>query len=603
MGIALPEAGARPEAGRFRVPAGRVTRAGCLVLSGYLVAAVLLNWRLWAGLRTMTPLGDPGPADNDLFAWFMRYTAEAVAHGHLPALVTQALNAPRGINLMWNTSFLLPSLVMAPVTLLAGPQASLTLMLTLGYAGSAAAMWWLLRRHGASVLAGGLGGALYGFSPALLDSAVSHYNLQFAVLPPLIIEAVLRILGRKGRPAAVGAWLGVLVAAQVFIEEEVLADVVIGCLLLTVVLAASHPRAALPRLRAAATALAAGAVVALAVCGYGLWIQFRGPLTEHGSPFPNSKTVNSVGAFVNPSAGLVFHTASGAAYAAGHGLIGSEYLAYLGWPLLVLLVLIVIRYWGDLRVRVAGVIWAVLELLSLGGGSAVLPFHWLQGLPLLVEMLPDRLSILADGAAAAALAFGLDLARARASATPAPLAVASQIAAPQTKAGWIRRAAPVTVAVLALLPLIPRPAAAVPAATVPDGWYTVFTRLRLPATASVLVVPVPYSHQSSAMRWQATTGKPGELVAGWFIGPGPGGRAVTESYGPPYVSKAVICLDALWKGSIPASRCSMVPAALAYWRPAAVVAETSPGSPLGQFLTKLLGPPATRDGQLLGWRS
>jgi hypothetical protein len=598
MGIALPEAGARPEAGRFRVPAGPVTQAGCLVLCGYLVAAVLLNWRLWAGLRTMTPLGDPGPADNDQFAWFMRYTAEAVAHGHLPALVTQALNAPRGINLMWNTSFLLPSLVMAPVTLLGGPQASLTLMLTLGYAGSAAAMYWLLRRHSASVLAGGLGGALYGFSPALLDSAVSHYNLQFAVLPPLIIEAALRILGGKGRPVAVGAWLGVLVAAQVFIEEEVLADVVIACLLLTVVLAASHPRSALPRLRAAAAGLGAGVLVAVAICAYALWIQFHGPLTEHGSPFPNSKTVNSAGAFVNPSAGLVFHTASSAAYAVGHGLTGSEYLAYLGWPLLVLLVLIIVRYWRDLRVRAAGVIWAVLELLSLGGGSALLPFHWLQGLPLLVEMLPDRLSILADGAAAAALAFGLDLARAGISRT-----TAIQAAAPQTRAGWIRRAAPLTVVVLALLPLIPRPAAAVPPPALPAGWYTVFTRLDLPATASVLVVPVPYSHQSSAMRWQAETGKPGELVAGWFIGPGPGGRAVTESYGPRYVSQAVICLDALWKGSIPASRCGMIPAALAYWHPAAVVAETSPGSPLGQFLTKLLGPPATRDGQLLGWRS
>ena len=528
----------------------------------------------------------------------MRYTAKAVAHGHLPALVTQALNAPRGINLMWNTSLLLPSLVMSPVTLLGGPQASLTLMLTLGYAGSAAAMYWLLRRHGASVLAGGLGGALYGFSPALLDSAVSHYNLQFAVLPPLIIEAVLRILGGKGRPVAVGAWLGALVAAQVFIEEEVLADVVIVCLLLAVVLAASRPRAALPRLRAAAAGFATGAVVALAICGYGLWIQFHGPLTEHGSPYPNSKIVNSVGAFVNPSAGLVFHTGSSAAYAVGHGLIGSEYLAYLGWPLLVLLVLITIRYWRDLRVRAAGVIGAVLELLSLGGGSPLLPFHWLQGLPLLVEMLPDRLSILADGAAAAALAFGLDLARAGVSRI-----TASQAAAPQTRAGWIRRAAPVTVAVLALLPLIPRPAAAVPAPALPAGWYTVFTRLHLPATASVLVVPVPYSHQSSAMRWQAETGTPGELMGGWFIGPGPGGRAVTESYGPLYVSKAVVCLDALWKGSIPASRCGMVPAALAYWHPAAVVAETSPGSPLGQFLTKLLGPPATRDGQLLGWRS
>ncbi len=131
---------------------------------------------------------------------------------------------------------------MVPVTLLAGPQASLTLMLTLGYAGSAAAMYWLLRRHGASVLAGGLGGALYGFSPALLDSAVSHYNLQFAVLPPLIIEAprIPAAAGRTDRCRC--AQLGVLVAAQVFIEEEVLADVVIVCLLLVAVLAASRPR-------------------------------------------------------------------------------------------------------------------------------------------------------------------------------------------------------------------------------------------------------------------------------------------------------------------------------------------------------------------------
>jgi hypothetical protein len=643
MGIAPPVAVARPDAKGFRVPAVRVTRAGCLLICGYLAAAVLLNWRLLAGLQTMTPLGDPGPADNDQFAWFMRYTAEAVAHGQLPALVTQALNAPRGINLMWNTSFLLPSLVLAPITLLGGPQASLTLMLTFGYAGSAAAMYWLLRRQGASLLAGGLGGALYGFSPAVLDSAVSHYNLQFAVLPPLIIEAVLRILGGKGRPLAVGAWLGALVAAQVFIEEEVLVHVVIACLLLAVVLVARQPRAALLRLRAAAASLGTAAVVTLAICGYGLWIQFHGPLTEHGSPYPNSKIVNSLGVFVNPQPGLLFHTASSAAYAVGHGLIGSEYLAYLGWPLLVLLALIIIRYWRDLRVRAAGVIWAVLELLSLGGGSPLLPFHWLQGLPLLVEMLPDRLSILADAAAAAVLAFGLDLARtptpqtAASPSTPpeteTPRAVASQAvasqavasqavasqnmasqnmasraaaprsAAPRPAVGWIRRAAPVTVAVLALLPLIPRPVAAVPAVVVPAGWSTVFARLHLPATASVLVVPVPYSHQSAAMRWQAETGIPGELVAGWFIGPAPGGRAVTEFYGPRYTTKAVICLDGLWNGSIRASRCSMVPAALAYWHPAAIVAETTPSTPLGLFLTKLLRHPPTTDGQLLAWRT
>jgi len=81
---------------------------GLLVSSGYLAAAVALNWRLWLGLGTMSTVGDPGPADNDLMAWFMRYAADAVAHGHLPALVTTALNALYGFPLMWNNSVLFP---------------------------------------------------------------------------------------------------------------------------------------------------------------------------------------------------------------------------------------------------------------------------------------------------------------------------------------------------------------------------------------------------------------------------------------------------------------------------------------------------------------
>ncbi len=34
---------------------------------------------------------------------------------------------------MWNTSFLLPGTLLAPVTLLAGPQVSLTIALTLAW--------------------------------------------------------------------------------------------------------------------------------------------------------------------------------------------------------------------------------------------------------------------------------------------------------------------------------------------------------------------------------------------------------------------------------------------------------------------------------------
>ena len=42
------------------------------------------------------------------------------------------MNAPQGINLMWNTPMLLPGVLFAPLTLLAGPQASLTVLMTLG---------------------------------------------------------------------------------------------------------------------------------------------------------------------------------------------------------------------------------------------------------------------------------------------------------------------------------------------------------------------------------------------------------------------------------------------------------------------------------------
>ncbi len=106
-----------------------------------------------------------------------------------------------------------PSVLLAPVTLLAGPQASLTVLTTLGFAGSAASLFFVLRRRGAGPSAAALGGAICGaicgFSPALRIAAEDHYPLQFAVLLPLIVDAVLRLATGRGRPIRTGAWLGV----------------------------------------------------------------------------------------------------------------------------------------------------------------------------------------------------------------------------------------------------------------------------------------------------------------------------------------------------------------------------------------------------------
>ena len=211
------------------------------VVACYLLGALIVTGRLWVDPAGRMQVGDA--QDVNLFAWFLRYSATAVSHGRLPALFTTALNAPRGVNLMWNTAFLLPGILLTPVTLLAGPQVSLTIVLTVSVAGSAASLYFVLRRWGASVTGAALGGAVYGFSPAMFDSGLGHYQLVFAVLPPLIIDAVLRIVTGRGKPVTTGALLGLLTAAQLLIGEEMLIYTALACAVAVAVVALSRPRA------------------------------------------------------------------------------------------------------------------------------------------------------------------------------------------------------------------------------------------------------------------------------------------------------------------------------------------------------------------------
>jgi hypothetical protein len=394
---------------------GRRQLPAVLVVAGYLLLAVTLTWRLWADPAGRVPT-DGGGVTNDIFlsTWFMRYAAIAVAHGRLPALASTALNAPQGVNVMWNTSLLLPAVVLAPVTMLAGPDASLTVMLTLGFAGSAATMFLVLRRWGAGLAAAAAGGALFGFSPALRQAAMYHYHLQFALLVPLIIDAVLLLVTGRGRPVRTGVWLGLLTVAQLLTAEEVLADIAVALIVILAVLAASRPR----RLRSAIRPLSIGAAIAVAVVavlgGYAIWTQFHGPLAASGIPWDTALYGNQPADFVTAPNAMLLHGSGFLRFTAGTGQRLSEYLGYLGWPLLVLVPVATIGCWRDLRVRTAGVTFIVLELLSIGGRTApvgglslspvLLPWHWLERLPVLSQMLPNRLSILGDAAAAAVLA-------------------------------------------------------------------------------------------------------------------------------------------------------------------------------------------------------
>lgn len=605
--------------------------ASWLILGCYLLGAVALTWHLWAdpaGRAQVVP-GNGVSHDIDLFSWFLRYEATAIAHGRLPDLVTTALNAPQGVNLMWNTSFLLPGVVLAPLTLAIGPQATLTTVLTLGFAGSAATMFWVLRRWGASLAAAALGGAIFGFSPALRIAAVGHYHLQFAVLLPLMIDAVLRLVTGRGRPVRTGAWLGLLTAAQLFIAEETVALTAVAAVVIVVVLAAGRPSAVPGRVRRAVTGLATAASVLVVTCGYPLWVQFHGPLAEQGSPWTPGHFRNRPGDFVNGPSGVLVHSHAAVQYLAGHPVRMVEYFAYLGWPMLVVLLLAAVCFWRDPRVRALAVTFAVLEVFSLGSRTvvlhglhypaALLPWDYLQRLPLLSQSLPNRFSLLADGAAAVVLAFSLDLAwrrtrgpaaRPAGDAAPAagtapatgtaPTADAAPARVPPVPAHapvW-RKAAAVALIALAVVPIIPLPLQTGAVTATPAGWQQAFARLRLPGDARVLVVPV---HPATVMRWQADTGVPGSVIGGYCIAPTPGtgraelcrsGRKPTAGY-----------LNDLWQGKPGAAPSTVqLRSDLGYWRPAAIVAVTSRDSRLGRYLSNVFGPPALHDGSVLAWR-
>ena len=451
-----------------------------------------------------------------------------------------------------------------------------------------------------------------------MHSAIGHYDLQFAVLPPLIVDAGLRLATGRARAVRGGIRLGLLATAQVFISEEMLLDTALAGILMASVLAVSRPRQVAGRLRTLAAGLGLAACVTAVIAGYPLWVQFLGPLSQQGSPFATDFYKNDLAGLVVPSSLMLFHTAGSAAAAARFQGGLPEYLGYLGWPLLVVLVLGAVRFWRLLPVRVSGLTCAVLGVFSLGGtllagghehGWVKLPWYWLQGLPVLGSALPDRLSIVADGAAAAVLAYSADAAVAAFSAYAAGRL-------PRLASGWRPAAVVMSCAALAVLPVVPKPLPAAAATPLPPGWSAVFAALRLPASATVLVVPVPMSGFTEPLRWQADTGQPSALVGGYFMGPDGHGQARTDGRGLPPAGRYLNFLWAESPDGLPRSVAAAAPAGhlllkatspgqtlaqIAAWRVTAVVAVAARNSVLGDYLTVVLGPPTVAAGDVMAW--
>ena len=155
------------------------------------------------------------------------------------------------------------------------------------------------------------------------------------------------------------------------------------------------------RLSAGVEALGAAVLTFVVLCAWPLYVQFLGPQRIHGA-------VQQADAFSTDFLNIVLPTqyqrispAAATTISQHFSGLDGEATAYIGLPLLILLVAFVATRWRDLRVRTAAIVAGVALILSLGptlhiGGTSTgwpLPWWPVAKLPLAENILPARLSL------------------------------------------------------------------------------------------------------------------------------------------------------------------------------------------------------------------
>lgn len=376
-----------------------------LVFLGYLAGAYALTLAAWKDPKS----GWAGNCcDQHQTIWFLGWTPHALANGLDPFFTTQ-INAPDGVNLMWNTPMTLLGLLGWVPAKIGGPIFGFNVLLVLGIALSGFTAWLAIRRWTGDGAGPMVGGAVYAFSPYVASHAALHLNLATAWVPPLFLLVIDELLVTRRRPPwQSGIALGVLATAQLLITEEVLATSVVAAMALVCVMAVARRDGQVwARCRAGAVrlipALAVATVTFLLLAAGPLYAQFFGPQRISGQvQHPETFSTDLLNLVLPTPYQLV---APGAATRVSHEFSGlyHEATGYLGLPLLVLLVVVAVSQWGDVRVRVASVVGALLFVLSLGpwlhvGNEALpVPLPWLPfgKLPLFKHVLPGRFTLFA----------------------------------------------------------------------------------------------------------------------------------------------------------------------------------------------------------------
>ena len=481
------------------------------VLVLFVVLAAGWTFPAWAHVPPRLVEG-PGVSDAPEQAWLLTWVPFSLSHGWSP-FITRAFDYPTGANLLWPGAPLVLALLIWPITAILGPisaydAAMVIAIATAAFSGYLCCRRWVQRRAAAVG-----GGVIFGFSPFVTGQTSGHLVYVAVAMVPLMVLGLDDLLVRTRWSARrAGALLGLLALVQLVTAEEILAGAALTAAVGGAVLALMHPRAARTRIIRAVEGLGwAGAIVVLGGA-YPIWFQFAGPAAIHGHLLTGSSFSANLAELVVPGYQQAVTTPATAAFVAALQGHSGEVGAYLGLPMMALLVAL----W---RSRPAGpsrfvcVMAAVTAVLTLGPVLRLgpldthipLPEAILAHIPGLQALLPVRLSVDLDLFAALAFALYLDpLSRRAIDRWPRVLVLL-------TAACW--------------LPTLTAPSLAAPLPRF-------FTSSQSSAWGVLLVLPVAENANSDLpMLWQAASNMRFAMPEGYYHVPRMGGGSI---FGPAF---------------------------------------------------------------------
>jgi hypothetical protein len=420
--------------------------------------------------------------DPEIFVWSFAWWQHALGAGENP-FVSHAVYAPDGINLAWATSVPGLAVLFAPLTLLAGPVASYNVAMLLLPALAAWTAFLLCRYLTGRFWPSFAGGYLFGFSAYVVAQSLGHTHMTSVFLLPLVALVIVRYVRRELTARGLAWRLGLALGWQLWLSTELYTTLAIA-IAVSLALAYACWREHRVRLRSALGPLAAA---------YGLSLLLGAPLVYYALSGFRSESINEPHKFSADLANLVVPTHILALTTAGLTSISrhfpgndAEQGAYLGLPMLAIVVWFAIRGHASAGTRFLVGLLALSVLVSLGTALHVegerklwLPWDVLARLPVLDNVLPVRFA--AYTALAAAVIVALWTASTR---------------------GWAGVVLPV-LAIAVLVPAVWRP----DFRSLPQRW-PFFTagayKLCIPKGENVVVFP--YGFRGDSMLWQAESG-------------------------------------------------------------------------------------------------